>query len=75
MVNTIAKTLTKELVGHEVIDYALESEWATDTAYSVSVAVAEDGIPIAGQLILLFEVTYTAGEVYVEYQECKNGGS
>jgi hypothetical protein len=31
--------------------------------------------PIAGQLILLFEVTYTAGEVYVEYQECKNGGS
>src|ERR1700678_1083487 len=75
LVNTIAKTLTKELVGHEVIDSALASEWATDTAYSVSVAVAEDGIPIAGQLILLFEVTYTAGEVYVEYQECKNGGS
>ena len=62
-------------MGHEVIDYALESEWVTDTAYSVSVAVAEDGIPIAGQLILLFEVTYTDGEVYVEYQECKNGGS
>jgi hypothetical protein len=47
----------------------------TDIAYSVSVAVAEDGIPVVGQLILLYEVTEFAGEVYVEYQECKNGGS
>jgi hypothetical protein len=62
-------------VGHQVIDYTLESEWVTDAAYSVSAAIAEEGIPIIGQLILVYEVTDFAGEAYVEYQKCNNSGS
>jgi RHS repeat-associated protein len=75
LVNTIGKKLAKTLVWHMAIEHVLEWEWLTDTAYSVSVAVAEEGIPIAGQLILLYEVTEFAGDVYVEYQKCKDGGS
>jgi hypothetical protein len=75
LINTIGKRLAEDLVKHWAVDHVLEWEWLTDTAYSVSVAAAEEGIPIAGQLYLLYSVTTFLGESYVEYQECKEGGS